>query len=89
MCRCRACLRRGRGDRHGECGARPDRPPVSRRRVRAGVAGMGASRTFSCHHPRKRMIRYAAAVVFDHLRRGVLDRPAKPGDDSRGLERAL
>ena len=26
-----------RGDRHGECGARPDRPPVSRRRVRAGV----------------------------------------------------
>ena len=38
ICRCRARLRRGGGDRHGQRGARPDRPPVPRRRVFAGVA---------------------------------------------------
>ncbi len=27
------------------------------------------------HHPRKRMIQYAAAVPFDLRRRGVLDNP--------------
>jgi N utilization substance protein B len=37
ICRRRPCFCRVRGDRHGQCGARPDRPPVSRRRVRAGV----------------------------------------------------
>src|SRR5215467_4887306 len=37
ICRRRQRLRRSRGDRHGERGARPDRPPVSRRRIRAGV----------------------------------------------------
>jgi len=31
-----------------------------------------------CHHPRKRMIQYAAAFVLDHRRRGVLDPPVKP-----------
>ena len=39
ICRCRACLCRRRRDRHGERGARPDRPPVSRRRVCAQQAG--------------------------------------------------
>ncbi len=33
ICRRRACLRRRRRDRHGQCGARPDRPAVSRGRV--------------------------------------------------------
>src|SRR4051794_25133738 len=37
---------------------------------------------FRCHHPRKRMIQYVAAFVLDHWRRGVLDRPVKPGDDT-------
>jgi hypothetical protein len=40
-----------------------------------------ASHTFDCHHPRKRMIQYAAAFVFDRCPSGVLDRPLKPGDD--------
>jgi hypothetical protein len=31
------------------------------------------------------MIRYATAVVFDRLRRGVLDRPVKPGDDGYAM----
>ena len=34
ICRCRSCLCRQRGDRHGERGAGPDRATVSRRRVR-------------------------------------------------------
>ena len=41
---------RRRRDRHGECGARPDRPPVSRRRVRARAAEMivaGSSRAMT------------------------------------------
>jgi len=29
------------------------------------------------------MIQYAAAVVVDRWRSGVLGRPVKPGDDSR------
>jgi hypothetical protein len=40
-----------------------------------------ASHTFDCHHPRKRMIQYAAAFVLDRWRPGVLDCPVKPGDD--------
>jgi hypothetical protein len=40
-----------------------------------------ASHTFDCHHPRKRMIQYAAAYALDHRRPGVLHRPVKPGDD--------
>jgi len=27
------------------------------------------------------MIQYAAALVVDHWRLGILDRPVKPGDD--------
>ena len=34
-----------RRDRHGECGARPDRPPVPRRRVRAWLALPRPART--------------------------------------------
>jgi hypothetical protein len=34
------------------------------------------------------MIQYAAAFVLDRRRHGVLDRPVKPGDDSRGTDRA-
>jgi hypothetical protein len=34
------------------------------------------------------MIQYAAAVVVDRWRPGVLDRPVKPGDDSLGRDRA-
>jgi hypothetical protein len=41
-----------------------------------------ASPVLACHHPRKRVIQYAAAVVLDLQRFGVLDRPVKPGDDS-------
>ena len=52
-------------------------PPVPRRRVRAGAR----LTTFRCHHPRRRVIQYAAAVVIDHGRLGLLDRPVKPGDD--------
>jgi hypothetical protein len=34
------------------------------------------------------MIQYAAAVVADRWRRGVLDRPVKPGDDGGERDRA-
>jgi hypothetical protein len=30
------------------------------------------------------MIQYAAALVLDHRRRGILDRPVKPGDHGCG-----
>jgi hypothetical protein len=33
------------------------------------------------HHPRKRMIQYAAAFPLKHRQLGRLDRPVKPGDD--------
>ena len=85
------CLRRPRGDRHGQRGARPDRPPVPRRRVWAGVVNEGGEEMrcgcpiFRCHHPRRRVIQYAAAVVIHHWRLGILDRPVKPGDDSVGV----
>jgi hypothetical protein len=46
----------------------------------------GRHRTCCRHHPRKRMIQYAAAFVFDLWRHGILDRPVKPGDDSGGLD---
>jgi hypothetical protein len=42
----------------------------------------------SRHHPRKRVIQYAAAVVHCYERRGVLDRPVKPGDDGFVARRA-
>jgi hypothetical protein len=45
---------------------------------------MSSNRKFYCHHPRKRMIQYSAAFVFEHRRLGVLDRPVKPGDDGGG-----
>jgi hypothetical protein len=48
---------------------------------------MSVGRTFGCHHPRKRMIQYAAAFVLDYRRHGVLDRPVKPGDDNCVLGR--
>ncbi|MEH2529735.1 hypothetical protein V1274_000744 [Bradyrhizobium sp. AZCC 1614] len=32
-----------------------------------------AMTTTRCHHPRKRMIQYAAAIRFSHQSRGVLD----------------
>jgi hypothetical protein len=34
------------------------------------------------HHPRERVIQYAAAFQFNHKRIGLLDRPVKPGDES-------
>jgi hypothetical protein len=34
-----------------------------------------ASPVLACHHPRKRVIQYAAAVELDIQRLGVLDRP--------------
>jgi len=38
-----------------------------------------------CHHPRKRVIQYAAASRFLAKFPGILDRPViKPGDDNRG-----
>jgi hypothetical protein len=37
---------------------------------------------FRCHHPRKRMIQYAAAPRFITGTSGILGRPVKPGDDS-------
>jgi hypothetical protein len=37
------------------------------------------------HHPRKRVIQYAAAYRLKHWRLRILDRPIKPGDDHRGL----
>jgi hypothetical protein len=48
---------------------------------------MSVGRTFGCHHPRKRMIQYAAAFVLNHWRHGVLGRPVKPGDDGGVLGR--
>ena len=44
---------------------------------------------FHCHSPQRRGIQYAAASRFNHRRRGVLDRPVKPGDDSEGVARGL
>jgi hypothetical protein len=40
------------------------------------------------HHPRKRMIQYAAASRINRQRAGILDRPVKPGDDSRDVREA-
>jgi hypothetical protein len=40
--------------------------------------------SFRRHHPRKRVIQYAAAFAFCHRCPGVLDRPVKPGDDISG-----
>jgi hypothetical protein len=34
------------------------------------------------------MIQYAAAFAIDDRRRGVLDRPVKPGDDGVGVDHA-
>jgi len=48
---------------------------------------MGASRTFNSHHPRKRMIQYAAALMLNHRLSGILDRPFEPGDDRCGMDR--
>ena len=41
-----------------------------------------AGHIFRCHHPRKRMIQYAAAPRFIIGASGILGRPVKPGDDS-------
>jgi hypothetical protein len=41
-------------------------------------------RLLSCHHPRRRMIQYAAASRFIISASAILDRPVKPGDDSLG-----
>jgi len=49
---------------------------------------MSTSHTFCRHHPRKRMIQYAAAFVFNRWRLGILGRPVKPGDDDCVLGRA-
>ena len=35
------------------------------------------------------MIQYAAAVVLDHRRHGLLDRPVKPGDTGEGASRVM
>jgi hypothetical protein len=40
--------------------------------------------TFSCDHPRRRMIQYSRASVMETKSRGVLDPPVKPGDDGGG-----
>ncbi|TMJ50090.1 MAG: hypothetical protein E6G85_19310 [Alphaproteobacteria bacterium] len=45
----------------------------------AGSPRAGANNTR--HHPRRRVIQYAAAFPLNHYRRGVLGRPVKPGDD--------
>jgi hypothetical protein len=37
---------------------------------------------FRCHHPRKRVIQYAAASRFVISASGILGRPVKPGDDT-------
>ncbi|UUO61259.1 hypothetical protein DCM80_20060 [Bradyrhizobium sp. WBOS08] len=51
------------------------------RRIVPGIAGGIA--TYTNVMPRlDRGIQYAAASWINHERRGVLDRPVKPGDDS-------
>jgi hypothetical protein len=57
---------------------------------------MNTGYTFCRHHPPpgrrnappddklQPMIQYAAALVLDHRRPGVPDRPVKPGDDGYG-----
>ncbi|SHH42185.1 hypothetical protein SAMN05443248_4757 [Bradyrhizobium erythrophlei] len=42
-------------------------------------------RLLSCHHPRRRMIQYAAASRSIAGASAILDRPVKPGDDSFAL----
>jgi hypothetical protein len=41
-----------------------------------------AGHIFRRHHPRKRMIQYAAVSRFIISGSGILGRPVKPGDDS-------
>jgi hypothetical protein len=40
-----------------------------------------ADHIFRGHHPRKRMIQYAAAARFDRWQFGILDRPVEPVED--------
>jgi hypothetical protein len=49
---------------------------------------MSVGRPFSCHHPRKRMIQYAAAFVLNRRLHRVLGRPVEPGDDGIGADQA-
>jgi hypothetical protein len=42
----------------------------------------GCASNLSCHHPRKRVIQYAAASRLITSASGILGRPVKPGDDS-------
>jgi hypothetical protein len=50
-----------------------------------GSRGLENLSAFSAVMPRlDRGIQYAAASRFNHSRLGVLDRPVKPGDDTRG-----
>jgi phosphoribosylformylglycinamidine (FGAM) synthase-like enzyme len=48
---------------------------------------MTVGRTFGCHHPRKRMIQYAAASRLIADASEILGRPVKPGDDGFMLGR--
>jgi hypothetical protein len=42
---------------------------------------MNAAKHIRRHHPRRRMIQYAATFVFNRGLHGILDRPVKPNDD--------
>jgi hypothetical protein len=44
----------------------------------------GCASDLSCHHPRKRVIQYAAASRLIASASGILGRPVKPGDDTVG-----
>ena len=75
ICRCRQCLRRPRGNRHGQCRARPDRPQIARGRIRNG--GMTPMVEYGSRTPQSgedRLIaRYFRPLATDPGALGLLD----------------
>jgi hypothetical protein len=49
------------------------------------MTGRKETPLFRCHHPRKRMIQYAAAPRLIISASGILGRPVKPGDPRKRM----
>jgi hypothetical protein len=54
---------------------------LQQERKASGASWFETPSKIARHHPRRRVIQYAAAFLLDHQRRRVLGRPVKPGDD--------